>query len=311
MKILVTGASGLLGANVALEAARAGHEVFGVSHSKTLRTDAFTALTADLLDETALRGLIQQVRPEWVIHCAALADLEACERDPELARRLNGEVPGILAETCRKGGARHKPPRLLHVSTDAVFDGVKGDYVETDEPNPQSVYAEAKLAGERAVAAVDPGALIARVNLFGFSPSGKRSLAEHFLYNLIAGNELKGFTNVYFCPLLVNDIAGIFFKMLAQELSGLYHVFSSECVSKYAFGVRIAERFGLDAGLIEPISVEEFGLAASRSPNLTMIVHKLSTALGEPLPALSPMIERFWGLYQRGYPQEVVGWLAG
>ena len=306
MKILVTGASGLLGANVALEAARAGHEVFGVSHSKTLRTDAFTALTADLLDETALRGLIQQVRPEWVIHCAALADLEACERDPGLARRLNGEVPGILAETCREGGAR-----LLQVSTDAVFDGVKGSYVETDDPNPRSVYAETKLAGERAVAAADPGALIARVNLFGFSPSGKRSLAEHFLYNLIAGNELKGFTDVYFCPLLVNDIAGIFFRMLALGLGGLYHVFSSECVSKYDFGVRIAERFGLDAGLIEPILVDDYGLAVARSPNLTMVVHKLSTALGEPLPALSPMIERFWGLYQRGYPQELVSWLAG
>ena len=106
MRILITGASGLLGANLALEAARAGHEVVGVSGSKTLRTDAFAAMKIDLLDTAALSGLVEQVRPEWVIHCAALADLEACERNPELARRLNGEVPGILAETCRKGGAR-------------------------------------------------------------------------------------------------------------------------------------------------------------------------------------------------------------
>ncbi|HUF39644.1 MAG TPA: SDR family oxidoreductase [Anaerolineales bacterium] len=306
MKILVTGASGLLGANVSLEAAKAGHEVVGVSHSKTVRADAFTALRIDLLDGAALRGLVERVRPEWVIHCAALADLEACERDPETARRLNGEVPGVLAETCRKGGAR-----LLHVSTDAVFDGVKGNYVETDDPNPLSVYAETKLAGERAVAAADPNALIARVNLFGFSPSGNRSLAEHFLYNLMDGNPLKGFTDVFFCPLLVNDIAGIFFRMLEMGLGGLYHVFSSECTSKYDFGVRIAGRFGLDAGLIEPISVDDFGLAAARSPNLTIVVHKLSTALGEVPPALSPMIERFWGLYQRGYPQEVEEMVPG
>ena len=298
MRILITGASGLLGANVALEAARAGHEVYGVSHSRRLRSGAFTALTADLLDEAALNGLVQRVRPEWVIHCAAIADLEACEKQPELAHRLNSEVPGILAETCREGGAR-----LLHVSTDAVFDGVKGDYVETDEPKPQNVYAETKLAGERAVAAVDPDALIARVNLFGFSPTGRRSLAEFFLYNIMAGKPLKGFTDVFFCPLLANDLAGIFFRMLGKGLGGLYHVFSAECLSKYDFGVRIAERFGLDAGLIAPVSVAEGGLAAARSPNLTMVAHKLSTDLGEPLPTFSPMLGRFFELYQQGYPQ--------
>jgi dTDP-4-dehydrorhamnose reductase len=311
MRVLITGASGLLGANVALEAAKAGHEVVGVSGSRPLRTDAFTAVTVDLLNEAGLLGLVERVRPEWVVHCAALADLEACERDPELARRLNGEVPGVLAEICRKGGARHEPARLLHISTDAVFDGVKGNYAETDAPHPLSVYAETKLAGERAVAAADPDALIARVNLFGFSPGGNRSLGEFFLYNLMKGKPLKGFTDVFFCPLLVNDIAGIFFRMLERGLGGLYHVFGSECVSKYDFGVRIAERFELDSGLIAPISVDDAGLSASRSPNLTMLVHKLSTALGEPLPALSPMIDRFWGLYQRGYPQEVVGLLDG
>lgn len=306
MKILITGASGLLGANVALEAAGMGHEVFGVSHSKPLRPDAFTALSADLLDEAALRGLVEQVRPDWVIHCAALANLEACEQQPETARRLNGDVPGILAEICRKGGAR-----LLHVSTDAVFDGVKGGYVETDEPNPQNVYAATKLAGERAVAEANPEALIARVNLFGFSPQGRRSLAEFFLYSLMEGKPLKGFTDVYFCPLLVNDIAGIFFAMLAQDLHGLYHVFSAECLSKYDFGVRIARRFGLDERLISPISVADAGLAATRSPNLTMVTHKLSTDLGAPLPGISPMLERFWALYQQGYPQRLVSWLVG
>ena len=306
MRILITGASGLLGANVALEAARAGHEVVGVSGSRMLRTDAFTALSADLLDEDVIGGLIERVRPDWVIHCAAIANLEICEQQPELARRLNSEVPGILAERCREGGAR-----LLHVSTDAVFDGVKGDYIETDEPNPQNVYAETKLAGERAVAAADPEALVARVNLFGYSPSGARSLAEHFLYNLIEGNPLKGFTDVYFCPLLVNDIARIFSRMLEAHLSGLYHVFSSECISKYDFGVRIAERFGLDPGLIAPIRVADFGLEAARSPNLTMVTHRLSTALGEPLPALSPMIDRFWTLYQQGYPQDVKNLVPG
>lgn len=305
MRTLITGASGLLGANLALEASRMGHEVYGTVNSQPIKTGAFTVLTADLQSEVALDALFRQVRPEWVIHCAAVADLEVCEKQPELARRVNGEVPGMLAERCREGGAR-----LLHVSTDAVFDGIKGSYTETDDPNPQNVYAETKLAGELAVAAADPSALIARVNLFGFSPTGRRSLAEFFLYNLIEQKPLKGFTDVFFCPVLVNDIAGIFLRMLAHNLAGLYHVFSGDCLSKYDFGVRIAARFGLDAGLIAPVSVAEGGLAAARSPNLTMVTHKLSTDLGEQLPTFSPMLERFWTLYQQDYPQALRSLLA-
>jgi dTDP-4-dehydrorhamnose reductase len=300
MRILVTGASGLLGANVALEAAAKGHTVFGVGNRSPLNTENFTVLMANLLNAGELARVLEQTQPDWVINCAALANLEDCEKDPELARLINSELPGILAETCRKGGAR-----LLHVSTDAVFDGQKGDYTEADEPNPLNVYAQSKLDGERAVVDANPNALIARVNLFGFSPSGKRSLAEFFLYNLMANKPVKGFTDVFFCPMLVNTIAHIFFKMLARELTGLYHVFSAECLSKYDFGVRIADQFGLDTGLIAPVSVEAGGLVAARSPNLRMDTHKLSTTLGEPLPAFSPMLKWFYALYQQNYPQKV------
>jgi dTDP-4-dehydrorhamnose reductase len=300
MRILITGASGLLGANLALEAAALGHQVFGQAHRQRLETTAFSALTADLTEQGAFEQLFVRARPDWVIHCAAVANLEDCERDPGLAERLNAHVPGKLAEVCRQGGAR-----LLHISTDAVFDGQRGGYRESDIPNPQNVYAQTKLDGERAVAQADPQALIARVNLFGYSPSGGRSLAEFFLYNLIAGNPLKGFTDVVFCPLLVNDIAAIFFRMLEKGLKGLYHVFGSECLSKYDFGVRIAGRFGLDPALIAPVSVADGGLAAARSPNLSMDIHKLSRDLGQAPPSFSPMLERFYTLYQQGYPQRL------
>jgi dTDP-4-dehydrorhamnose reductase len=299
MRILITGASGLLGANLALEASQQ-HTVFGAVNNTPLDTPDFTVLAGNLQDEQVIDRLLDQSEPDWVIHCAAIANLEACERDPGLAERINSLMPGVLAEKCRKGGAR-----FLHVSTDAVFDGEKGNYVETDPPNPLSVYARTKLAGERAVAAADPDALVARVNLFGFSPSGERSLAEFFLNNLIAGNPMKGFTDVYFCPMLVNEIAGVFLEMLGKGLSGLYHVFSAECLSKYDFGNRIAARFGLDSSLIAPVSVLQGGLTAARSPNLTMRTEKLSTALGHPLPSFSPMLDHFYTLYQQNYPQRL------
>ncbi|MBC8332145.1 MAG: SDR family oxidoreductase [Anaerolineae bacterium] len=297
MKILVTGVSGLLGINIALEAAQH-HDVVGIVNRHPLITQAFSVQQADLRTPGTVERLVDSVQPDWVIHCAALANLEACEKDPQLAGELNIELPRKLARYVARGGAR-----LLHVSTDAVFDGVRGNYAEEDEPNPLSVYAQTKLAGERAVHEVNPAAIIARVNLFGWSLLGQRSLAEFFFYNLKAGYPVKGFTDVYFCPLLANDMAQIFLKMLAKRLSGLYHVFSNDSMSKYAFGVEIARIFALNPERIAPIPVSAAGLQAARSPNLTMRVDKLIRDLDETPPTISTGLEQFSRLYQQGYPQ--------
>jgi dTDP-4-dehydrorhamnose reductase len=305
MRILITGASGLLGLNLALEASQE-HTVFGVANSHALQGTPFPVLQADLTAPGEIERLLDATQPDWVIHCAALANVDACETDPQLAHCINAEVPGSLAKICAsksivgRGGAR-----LVAISTDAVFDGVKGNYTEDDQPNPLSVYARTKLAGERAVLQANPEAIVARVNLFGWSMGGKRSLAELFVNNLSAGKGMMGFTDVYFCPLLVNDIGPILFAMLEKGLNGLYHVFASDAMSKYDFGVAVAEKFGLDASLITPTAVADSGLKAARSPNLIMSTHKLSTALGYLTPALSPAIHRFWGLYQQGYPQKI------
>jgi len=301
MRILITGASGLLGINLALEAA-AHHEVYGTAKDHLIHTDRFRVMPCDLLAPGAVERLLDQTQPDWVIHCAALANVDACEANPVLAQQSNSDLPFLLATHVARGGAR-----LVHISTDAVFDGQRGLYREEDQPNPLSVYARSKLEGELAVAAANPEAIIARVNLFGWSPSGRRSLAEFFFNNLNAGKRVMGFTDVYFCPLLANDLAAIFLMMLQKKLRGLYHVVSRECLSKYEFSLRLAQQFNLDSSLIDPTSVEQGGLTAARSPRLTLRVDKLAEALGEPPPDISTGMHRFFDLYQQGYPR----WLKG
>lgn len=304
MKILITGASGLLGLNLALEASGAHyhgqHKVFGVINSHTIQTEAFTVITKDLLEPGAVERLVDQTQPDWVIHCAALANLDACEADPALASKLNTELPRKLAENVSKGGAR-----FLHISTDSVFDGRRGNYREEDTPNPLGVYSRTKLAGEQAVTEADPKAIIARVNLFGWSITGKRSLSEFFYSNLRSGKQVNGFTDVFFCPLLANDLAQILIEMLEKGLNGLYHVVSSECISKYDFGMRIAQRFGLDTTLINPISVQQAGLKAARSPNLCLRVGKLIQDLGSTPPRVDEGIQKLFNLYESGYSQMI------
>lgn len=299
MRLLISGASGLLGINLALEACKQ-HEVIGIVHNNVVRTRDFQVVHADLRAEGEAERLIDQYQPDWVINCAALADLEACEANPPLAKKMNQDLPARLAAYVTRGGAR-----LLHVSTDAVFDGRRGEYGEEDEPNPLSVYARTKLEGERAVQEINPQALIVRINIFGWSISGRRSLAEFFFNNLSSGKPVMGFTDVLFCPVLVNDLAQIFLTMMEQNLSGLFHVVAPEHLSKYDFGVELARRFGFDENLIRPTSVAEAGLVAARSPNLTLSVEKLQRHLRQPLPKVKEGLHRFWELYLSGYPDNL------
>lgn len=298
-RLLVTGASGLLGLNLALTA-QAEYTVLGADRC-TLAGVPFEQICLDLLEAGAVERLLEAAHPEALIHCAALADLEACEADPALARRLNAHLPGELAAACRARGVK-----MIHISTDAVFDGTKaGLYTEDDVPAPLSLYARTKLEGEQAVLTANPDAIVARVNFYGFSPSGRRSLAEFFLNNLLAGTPTRGFTDVLFTPTFVGDLAELLLAMLAAGLRGLYHTVGADTCSKYDFGRAIARRFGLDESLILPASVEESGLTARRAHNLGLDAHKLSTALGRPLPAFSTGLERFYTQYQQGYPQKI------
>jgi dTDP-4-dehydrorhamnose reductase len=161
------------------------------------------------------------------------------------------------------------------------------------------------------VAEVDPTAIIARVNLFGWSMRGDRSLAEFFFNNLSQGKQVMGFIDVCFCPLLANDLADIFISMLEKGLCGLYHVVSTEALSKYDFGIRLAHRFDLDTSLIKPTSVRQSGLKATRSPNLSLRSDKLARALGTSLPRVSTGLDKLYTLYQQGYPQLLHSLAAG
>ena len=299
MKLLITGASGLLGINLAMEARRE-HEVIGVDRGK-LKSAPFQVLSADLLKTDEIHSIIHAIKPDWLVNCAALANLETSEADPSQAKLLNTILPAELAATCKKAHVR-----FIHISTDAVFDGTKeGSYAEEDPTNPPGVYSQTKLDGERAVQEVNSQAIIARVNFYGWSLGGGRSLAEFFVNHLSEGEQVNGFTDVIFCPMLVNVTARLLLEMLHQSLTGLYHVVGAQPMSKYQFGVEVARTFGLDETLISPRSVEGSGLTVKRSHNLWLSTHKLSTDLGHDIPSFSTGLAEFYTQFQQGYPQKI------
>ena len=301
--VLVTGASGLLGLNLSLSL-QDKTRVVGICHQTHLQNTPFELIEADLTDRQRLAQVLNSVKPDVIVNCAALASLDRCEEDPELAERMNADLPGWLATWSNYNGCR-----LVHISTDAVFDGERGNYRESDTPNPLGRYSRTKLEGEQRVLSEDPNATVCRVNFYGCSPSGKRSLAEFFYNNFFAGKAVNGFTDVLFCPLYVLDLSEILWKIMQQRIGGLYHVVSSECLSKYDFGVRVARAFGFDETLVKPASWKDAGLKSVRSPDLRLRVEKIQEKLGQPMPGIAAGLMRFREAMEAGQPAVIKSYL--
>ena len=202
-RLLITGASGLLGANLVL-AAHEDHEVIALYYRHAIELEGVHSMSADLSQPGKAKELFVNLQPDWVIHCAADTSIDELESNPERAFQMNRDMAANVAEAAREVGAK-----MVHISTDAVFDGRGGPYREGDPTEPVNVYGKSKLAGERAVQAVCPEALIIRTNIFGWNAQPKTSLAEWFINNLKQGNPCKGFVDVFFNPLLVNHLCVI------------------------------------------------------------------------------------------------------
>jgi dTDP-4-dehydrorhamnose reductase len=303
-RVLVTGASGLLGANLVLGLMEK-HEVTAVTHTIRLAHPMVAAQQADLSAPGEARRLFRNARPDTVIHCAAATDLEACERDPSTAFRLNAEMAEAVARAASDAGAG-----LVHISTDAVFDGQGGPYGEDDAPAPLNIYAQSKLAGEAAVQRAHPDALVLRTNFFGWNARPKVNLAEWFLEMLRAGREAPGFTDVLFSPLLVNDMVELVEKLLASKANGILHLPGKDCLSKYEFGRLLAEAFELDIQKVTPTDSRRSGLAARRPSRTCLDGSRAASILGEALPPIGESVRKFHQLGLSGHPARLRALIA-
>lgn len=294
-RILVTGASGLLGSAVVRALVADGRAVTAVVNEHQVTMPEARILTRDLTAPGAAAEVVDDARPAWIVHCAALADVDRCEADPEAAQRLNTELPGELARAAVRAGAR-----MLHMSTDAVFDGDRGWYREEDEARPVNIYATSKLAAERAVRAAMPDtALVVRATIFGWGPRGRPRIAEWYLTSLRAGRPVTGFRDVVFTPVLVDDLADVFIGLMDRGAPGLFHVASSDACSKYDLGVRIARLFGLDEALIAPGRLSDASMRARRPLDTSLRSDKVVRHLGRAMPSIDDGLRRFRGLEDR------------
>lgn len=268
-------------------ARRRNQSVIGQFHSHPLPETA-DSVCVDLTQRGKTRELLNSLKPDWIVHCAAMTNVDLCEAQPDQARLLNTTVSGNLAEEARNLGAG-----FVYISTDSVFDGARGDYSEADVPNPTNVYAQTKLAGERVVMDELPNSLIVRTNIYGWNLQNKLSLAEWILSRLENNEGLPGFSDVIFNPLFVADLSDILLTMMARGMKGLYHLAGSDKCSKYQFALSLADVFGLDGQLVREATIDDSTLKAPRPRNTTLLYSKIEHDLGTRMPDLVSGLRHF------------------
>ncbi|HET7825549.1 MAG TPA: SDR family oxidoreductase [Anaeromyxobacter sp.] len=289
MRIAITGANGLLGgAAVALLAGR--HEVLGVGRGPCrLAPGACAWADADLGDGRSVEASLLAFRAEAVLHAGALTDVDGCEREPELAWRVNVGGTEQVARACRALSAR-----LVAVSTDYVFDGDRGDYAEDDVPNPRGAYARTKRCGEEAALLLAPDAAVARVAVvYSGRPGAKSTFATQVVEKLGRGEPVKAFSDQVVSPTLAENAAAMTLELLLEhDHRGVLHTAGATALGRVDFAERVARRFGL-RGQIVPVRTADVKLPAPRPLRSSLRVDRAAALLRAKPLAIDDALERF------------------
>ncbi|MCZ6539413.1 MAG: SDR family oxidoreductase [Chloroflexi bacterium] len=284
--ILITGASGLLGANLVRHYA-ARHRCTGLYATHPISIPGADLEQINLTDHASISRTLERLQPDLIIHCAAATNVEWCEKHPELAKSINVDATLFLAERSSAIGAK-----FVFTSTDSVFDGTGDRYLESDVPAPLNAYATGKAHTEESVRGLNPDALIIRSYFYGYSPSGTRSLLEWVLVKAQAGDIVPGFTDSYFSPIGVYDFADALDSAVDADTSGILHMGSSDTISKYEIARMVMVTYMCDMSLLRPITVNDAGLSADRPRNTSLNVTMLESIWGRSAPSVAHGIER-------------------
>jgi dTDP-4-dehydrorhamnose reductase len=279
MKILLIGSSGLLGSAYAEAAVRRGHAVTALYNQNLPATPGLhQTMQFDASETESLTSICLSLWPDAIVNCAAISSPAAVDKDPALAEKVNVALPRHLAQVSTHIGAR-----LLHVSTDMVFDGHHDEaYRSTDMPAPTNLYGQTKLMAEREVLEHNPeDPVVLRIPiLMGNSPSGQRSVHEKLLAAIQAGETPQLFCDEIRQPCSASNVAEVLLELTERrDLHGIFHWAGSESLSRFAMGQRILQHFGLPLDSIKSVCKSDDREFANRPTNLTFNLHPIISKL--------------------------------
>lgn len=296
MRVLVIGASGMLGKVVFDYFSEfPQYTVYGLYRNQLgIHNDLKQRIfNIDICDEEKLSERLQIIKPEIIINCAAIVNVDMCETDLQYALALNSEVVTVIARTCPNA-------KFIYISTDSVFDGKKGGYSEEDIVNPLNNYSMSKYYGELNAIKGFKKHLIIRTNIYGFHAKKSSSLAEWALEELKSDKKISGFDDVYFNPVYTKQLAVIIKELIEADFWGTINVASRDYISKYSFLTSLAKVFQLDDSLIKKQSIDSVKFKAIRAKNTTLSTDKLKTLLNY-VPDFNKGLNELYSDFQNFY----------
>jgi dTDP-4-dehydrorhamnose reductase len=255
-KILVIG-KGFLGSNIFSMLNGAKIDVLGTHYQKSTPI-------LDIMDPCSIEKITNAFKPDIIINCAALTNLEQIESNSKKAYLVNAYGVKNIADVCKRNKIK-----MIHISTDSVFDGTQGMYSESDIPNPVNEYAKSKKLGEDFVKNILDDYIIIRTNFYGFNSE------ENFLFNWVLKNlknkqPIIGFSDVMFNPLEIRNLINMIYELMNKDFMGIIHLASNEVISKYEFIIEVAKILNLDSELIVKGNIKNSNLIAKRPLNTSL-----------------------------------------
>lgn len=263
MKLLITGVSGQLGSHI-INLSK--HENYGMYLDGKIKITDKNSLKVDITDRNNVFKTVKKIEPDWVIHCAAVTNVDWCETNKEQTYNINTLGTKNLVDVSKEVNSK-----FLYISTDYVFDGKSGNYKETDRTNPINYYGKTKLDGELYVKTLEHY-LIMRTALL-YSP-----IPDNFLIwtlNKLKSGNIDCAYDMITSPTLALELAEAILKAIEKDLGGIYHSVGNEQISKCDFVKKIAEVFGYENVEINPIKMDEVNFVAKRPLNTSLNISKI------------------------------------
>jgi len=284
IKLLITGASGFLGGHLIQQAAEK-YATVGLYSTYPISLKNITSAAFDLSKPWSLNPILDRFKPNTIIHNAALADPDRCEKNAALAHRINVIATEKIAEWCYL-----KNVRLIYISTDMVFDGEKGNYSETDSPNPVSIYAQSKATADQRAITLNPNTAVCRIALMygrgGFRRDYSSEWMERELMRRAAQPDLAplGLFSDQFRSLIgVGNVARAILELVESDFCGILHIGGPDPISRYDFGKKLCRTLNLPLSLIKPIKQDENQLQARRPRDVSLNISLARSLLKTPL----------------------------
>ena len=297
--ILLTGGSGLLAVNW-FYSKNNEYSVYLGLNERIILPDNCQVISLNFFSEENLMKQIEAVGPSVVIHTAGLTSVEKCENNPELAFHINVELSSMVANVTKRLGVR-----LVHISTDHLYEGNVSMLNENEPTQAVNVYGKTKALAEINVGEINPESLIIRTNFYAWGTTYRKSFSDYIIESLRNKQVLNLFEDVYYTPILAQNLIKCVHDLLEKKAKGIFNIVSDDRISKYDFGILIAEEFGLDKSLIQRSSFKDRSNLIRRPLDMSLSNQKVKDFLGRNLGTVKQHIAKLHQQELEGINKEI------